>query len=118
MSANAYCHILLLLSSLFFSVGLFLYFKGVVQDLLDETIGIPSATVFYLRTLFLILLFPSISAGIGATFELTPGTRAILYVWQFTKEFSDVLEAVGWPIIIYFAVITLIVVVLRKSNAK
>ena len=89
-----------------------------LSELLDRVADLSAATTFYLRTLFLILLFVALSKIVDSKFDLKPGAHFMEYVWGIAANLSGMFENFGWSLLVYLALITVLVATLRKKNGK
>lgn len=98
------------------SFGIYALLRSDLRTLLDKTIRLPAGTSFYLRTLILVLILSAISKVIGASADLKPDAHFIEYVWAVASHMSDVLENLIVLLVIYVALVTLLVIVLKPKN--
>ncbi len=84
---------------------------------LDETIGIPAATTFYLRSLSIILTFvvlKSVVTGINQK----PEARFMEYVWAVAGDMSKIFENTFTVLLIFVVMVTIVIAVLRRLNVQ
>jgi preprotein translocase subunit SecG len=110
--------LILLVLSLAVPVLLFLLLRPSLSALLQNTLKLEAGTTFYLRSFFLVLLLSALSAAIGTSFDLKPGSRFMEYVWKGAEGLSSTLEKSLWFMAIYLVLITILVATLKIRNDK
>jgi hypothetical protein len=96
-------------------VALYWLLRRSLAAVLDDLIGIPAATEFFLRTLLLVLLCIALK-------EIVPGIRQkpeaafMEYVWNVAAHLGEVLDEVYAALLIFLAYITVLVAVLRRRH--
>jgi hypothetical protein len=88
-----------------------------LQELLHETVGIPAGTSFYLRSLLLILLFVALAKVIN-DLQVKPEAHFMEYVWAVDSRLSDIFENIFSVLLVYLGLITVLIAVLQRKNAK
>jgi preprotein translocase subunit SecG len=118
MSTELRAFLTLVLLSLAVAISLFLLLRDSLSDLLRHTIKLQSGITFYVRSFFLVLLISALSAAIGTSFDLKPGSRFMEYVWKGAEGVSSALEKTLWFIAVYLTLITVMVATLKIKDDK
>jgi len=88
-----------------------------LRQLIDEITGLPAATVFYLRSFAIVVLFIAVSTAVGDTHgDLKDGSKFMEYVWSIAGDLKGVLEGVFGVLLGYVAMITILVAALRRRQ--
>jgi len=95
---------------------LFLLVRTSLNDLLRHTLKLQAGITFYLRSFLLVLYLASLSAAIGTSFDLKPGSRFMEYVWKGAEGLSSSLEKTLWFVAIYLVLITILVATLKVRD--
>jgi hypothetical protein len=100
------------------AVTLFVYalVRGSLRGLLNEVVGIPAATTFYNRVLFIGLLFLSFTTVLESKIEYKEGQAFMEYVWEAATKLSSLL---AWTCVflgVYLVLVTILVAALRRRN--
>ena len=88
--------------------------KG-LQVLLDKVIRLPAGSTFYMRALLLILLCGALSKVISGVHQ-KPDAHFMEYVWAVAGDISNVFDNLFVVLLVYVAIITVLVVVLKPKN--
>jgi hypothetical protein len=109
------------LFDLFVSVGIVLILYKLLgnslKELLDRVIRLPAGTIFYVRAFVLILLCGSFSKVISGVHQ-KPDAHFMEYVWAVAHDISEVFDNLFVILLVYVAIITVLVVVLRSKNEQ
>lgn len=116
MNPNAIAFLVLLAISVGAGVLVFGFVRLSLHDLLQRTIKLPAGVTFYIRSLLVVLCLSVLSAAIGTTFDLKPGSRFMEYVWKVAEGFSSAFEKLLWFIAIYVVLITILIATLKITN--
>lgn len=95
---------------------LFLLLRPSLNDLLRHTLKLQAGITFYLRSFLLVLYLAALSAAIGTSFDLKPGSRFMEYVWKGAEGVSSTLEKTLWFVAIYLVLITVLVATLKVND--
>jgi preprotein translocase subunit SecG len=106
----------LLILSLIVPIILFLLLRDSLRDLLRHTVKLPGAVTFYLRSFLLVLFLSALSAAVGISFDLKPGSHFMEYVWKGAEGISSTLERTLWFVGIYVVVVTILVATLKIKD--
>ena len=118
MSPELPAFLVLLVLSLAVPIILFLLLRVSLRDLLQQTVKFQSGVTFYLRSFLVVLFLSSLSAAIGTSFDLKPGSRFMEYVWKGAEGLSSTLEKSLWFVAIYVVLITILVATLKTKDDK
>ena len=103
------------------SLGIVLAIYGllgrVLQELLDKTIRLPAGSAFYLRALILVMLCGALSRVISGVHQ-KPDDHFMEYVWAIAHDVSNVFDDLLVILLVYVAIVTVLVVVLRPKNEQ
>lgn len=88
-----------------------------LRELLNQAIRLPSATTFYLRSLALIVTFIALSKGVVTIQDKQP-FHFMDYVWASASATDSIFEDVAYFVLVYLALITIVVVVLKPKNER
>ncbi len=91
--------------------------RSSLRKLLDNVIGLPEGTEFYLRSLVLILLSLALNKVITGV-HMKPEAHFMEYVWAVASDISGVFENLFVALLVYLGLITILIVVLRSKNGK
>jgi hypothetical protein len=109
------------LFDLLISVGLVLVLYAVLAknlaELLDKTIRLPAGRTFYMRALALILLCGALTKVISGVHQ-KPDAHFMEYVWAVAGDISNVFDNLFGILLIYVAIVTVLVVVLKPKNEQ
>ena len=108
----------LMFLSLAISILLFFLLRASLGDLLRHTLKLPSGITFYLRSFFLVLFLSALSAAIGTSFDLKPGSHFMEYVWKGAEGLSSALEKTLWFVAAYLVMITVLVATLKIKDGE
>jgi len=107
------------LCDLLISVGIVLLLYAMLgrslRELLDKTIRLPAGSTFYMRALVVVLLCGALTKVIAGIHQ-KPGDHFMDYVWAVTHDISNVFDNVISILLIYVAIVTILVVVLKPKN--
>ena len=87
-----------------------------LQGVLSRTLRMPEGTDFYLRVLLIVLLCESLSNC--SLPDLKPDAHFIEYVWNIAGVAAKVLQDMGWILLSYAALVTVMIVVLKPQNER
>jgi hypothetical protein len=118
MSLELSAFLILLVLSLAVPTILFLLLRSSLSDLLRHTLQLQAGVTFYLRSFLLVLFLSALSAAIGTTFDLKPGSRFMEYVWKGAQGASSTLEKTLWFVAVYLVLITVLVATLKVKDDK
>jgi len=118
MSWELIAFFLLLVLSLAISTVLFLLLRSSLIDLLRHTLKLPAGVTFYLRSFLLLVFLSGLSAAIGTSFDLKPGSRFMEYIWKGAEGMSSTLEKTLWFVALYLVLITILVATLKVKDDK
>jgi preprotein translocase subunit SecG len=118
MSPELPAFLVLLALSLAVPIILFLLLRVSLRDLLQHTVKLQAGVTFYLRSFLLVLFLAALSAAIGTSFDLKPGSRFMEYVWKGAEGLSSTLERSLWFVAIYLVLITVLVATLKTKDDK
>lgn len=101
------------------SVGIALAFYTLLgkslRELLDKVIRLPAGSAFYMRALVLVMLCGALSKVISGIHQ-KPEDHFIEYVWAVARDVSNVFDNLFVILLIYVAIVTVLVVVLKPKN--
>ena len=101
------------------SIGIVLAFYILLgkslRELLDKVIRLPAGSVFYMRALILVMLCGALSKVIPGIHQ-KPDDHFIEYVWAMARDISNVFDNLLVILLVYVAIVTVLVVVLRPKN--
>lgn len=86
-----------------------------LQELLDKMIRLPAASVFYMRALVLIMLCGALGKVVSGIHQ-KPDDHFMEYVWAVARDISNVFDNLFVMLLIYVAIVTVLVVVLKPKN--
>jgi hypothetical protein len=86
-----------------------------LQELLDKVIRLPAGSAFYMRALSLILLCGALSKVISGVHQ-KPDAHFMEYVWAVAGDISNVFDNLFVILLVYVAIVTVLVVVLKPKN--
>jgi preprotein translocase subunit SecG len=116
MNLELSAFLILLAISVVVPTILFLLVRTSLNDLLRHTLKLQAGITFYLRSFLLVLYLASLSAAIGTSFDLKPGSRFMEYVWKGAEGLSSSLEKTLWFVAIYLVLITILVATLKVRD--
>jgi hypothetical protein len=88
-----------------------------LRGLLEEIIGLPAATDFYVRAFGVVLVFVALAAVLGAGHgDLKDGARFMEYVWSVASGMEDVLRDLMIVLLVYVTLITVLMAALRRKH--
>ncbi len=118
MSSNLLGYGIQLVLAVGVMLGMYALIRTSLRDLLDQVLKLPAATVFYLRSLLLILVFAALSKAVEDKFEHAADAAFMVYVWDVAGTLGDVLElSLAW-FLVYLVQITILTAVLRRKNGQ
>ena len=88
-----------------------------LRQVLQSVVGLPEATTFYLRVLLLVVVFAALGQVLSGV-QLKSDAHFLDYVWAVGSDLSNVFQGLFVDLLVYVALITLLVVVLRPKNGK
>ena len=89
-----------------------------LRQLLEDVIGLPAATEFYLRSFLVVVFLVAAAASIGSTHnELKPDSHFMEYVWSVAGDLKDVLDGIFGVLLGYLVMITILVASLRRRQS-
>ena len=106
----------LLVLSLAVPTILFLLLRASLSDLLRHTLKLQAGVTFYLRSFLLVLFLSALSAAIGTSFDLKPGSRFMEYVWKGAEGVSSTLEKTVWFVAAHLVLVTILVATLKVKD--
>jgi preprotein translocase subunit SecG len=118
MSLELGAFLILLVVSLALSLALFFLLQPSLRELLRQTVKLEAGVTFYLRSFLLVILFSSLSAVVGTSFDLKSDARFMEYVWKAAEGASSTLEKMLWFLGLYLVLITILVATLRVKDDK
>jgi preprotein translocase subunit SecG len=118
MSPELPAFLVLLAISLAVPIILFLLMRASLRSLLQHTVKFEAGITFYLRSFLLVLFLSALSAAIGTSFDLKPGSRFMEYVWKVAEGLSSTLEKSLLFVAIYLVLITILVATLKIKDDK
>lgn len=86
-----------------------------LRELLDKVVRLPSGTSFYMRALLLVLFCASLSKVVSGVHQ-KPDAHFMEYVWAVATDISGVFDSLILILLVYVAVVTILVVVLKPKN--
>ena len=116
MSGNVVAFVVLLLLSVGVALLLFLLLRVSLAGLLERTVKVQAAVSFYLRAFIIVLFLSVLSAAIGTSFDLKPGSHFMEYVWKGAEGLSSALEKSLWFVAVYLVLVTILVATLKIKN--
>jgi len=88
-----------------------------LRGLLDEIIGLPAATDFYLRAFAIVIVFVALAAVFGAGHgDIKDGARFMEYVWSFAGGMQDVFQNLMIALLVYVTLATVLMAALRRKH--
>lgn len=107
------------LFDLLISVGLVLLIYTLLgkslRELLDRVVRVPAGSTFYMRALVVVLLCGTLTKVISGI-HLKPGDHFMEYVWAVARDVSNIFDNVFVILLIYVAIVTILLVVLKPKN--
>lgn len=91
--------------------------RNSLEGLLHEVVNVPAGTIFYLRSFLLVLLFVAL-VKVLTNPQVKPDSRFMECVWAVASNLSDVLDNLVIVLMVYLGLVTILVAVLRRKNAK
>ena len=88
-----------------------------LRELLDKVIRLPAGSVFYMRALILMMLCTALSKVISGVHQ-KPDDHFMEYVWAVAHDVSNVFDNLLMVLLVYVAIVTVLVVVLRPKNEQ
>ena len=89
-----------------------------LRDLLKEVLDLPPGTDFYLRILFIGLLFVALSSALGESYNFEKDTPFMEYVWRTSSVLSSVFMYISLFMALYLVLVTILVAVLKRRNEQ
>lgn len=96
-------------------LALYTLLEKSLRELLDKVIRLPAGGVFYMRALILIMLCGVLSKVVSGIHQ-KPDDHFMEYVWAVARDVSNVFDNLIMVLLVYVAVVTVLVVVLRPKN--
>jgi hypothetical protein len=88
-----------------------------LRALLEEVIGLPAATNFYLRAFAIAIAFVGLGAVLGSGHgELKAESRFMEYVWSVAGSLKEVFENVLIVLLVYVGFVTVLMAALRRRQ--
>jgi len=116
MNLDLCAFLILLAISVAIPTILFRLLRPSLNDLLRHTLKLQAGVTFYLRSFLLVLYLAALSAAIGTSFDLKPGSRFMEYVWKDAEGVSSSLEKTLWFVAVYLVLITVLVATLKVKD--
>jgi hypothetical protein len=100
-------------------LALFIYalLRRSLRELLTNSLRIPEATNFYLRSLVLVLLSGAL-AKVVTGIHMKPEAHFMEYVWAIASDIGGVFDNLSLILLAYLTLVTVLVAVLRPRNGK
>ena len=99
------------------ALAVYAWLQSSLRQLLNNVIKMPAGTSFYLRSLALILLCSALTKVITGI-HMKPEAHVVEYVWAVASDIGGVFENLFAALLVYLALITILVVVLRPKDGK
>lgn len=112
---NAVAFLFDLLISVGIALLLYILLGKSLRELLDKTMRLPAGSAFYLRALILIMLCGALSKVISGVHQ-KPDDHFMEYVWAVARDISNVFDILIMILLVYVAIATILVVVLKPKN--
>lgn len=87
-------------------------------ELLDETLKLPPATMFYSRLLLVGLMLTALANVAGTSFKLKEDSAFMEYVWKGATGLSSAFGDTIMYVIAYLVIVTILLLVLRRQHVK
>jgi len=98
------------------TLGVYAMLRPSLRELLAEVIRLPAATVFYLRSLLLLLFLVALGETVGDKWEVAADAAFMEYVWNVAHAAGQVFKNFLWTFILYLVQITILTAVLRRRH--
>jgi|SRR5690242_3370560 hypothetical protein len=86
-----------------------------LRELLDRVIRLPAGSTFYIRALVVVLLAGALTKVISGIHQ-KPGDHFMEYVWAVARDVSNIFDNLIVILLVYVAIVTILVVVLKPKN--
>lgn len=91
--------------------------RGSLRNLLDQTLKLPDATAFYVRSFLLVLLFVALAQAVSFA-RLKPESAFMDYLWTVADNIGTVLEHTYVALLVFLTLMTVLVAVLRHGHER
>jgi hypothetical protein len=98
------------------TLGVYALLRSSLGELLSEVVKLPAATVFYLRSLLLLLLLTALGQTVGDKLEVEAGAAFMEYVWQVAQTTGEVCQNFVWVFLLYLIQVTILTAVLKRRH--
>jgi len=87
-----------------------------LRKLLDEILGLPPATDFYLRAFVTVLVLVILSGTLGTHSEFKDRPHFMEYIWAAAGRLQDVFQNLFTVLLVYVGLITVLMAALRRKQ--
>jgi len=115
MSPNGVVLVVVFLVSILVLFLLDHFLRPVLRGLLDETLGLPPATAFYVRAFVIVLALVIISGTLGTHSDFKNSPHFMEYVWAAAGRLQDVFQNLFIVLLVYVGLITVLMAALRRK---
>jgi uncharacterized membrane protein len=112
---NATASIIEAVLAILIALIVYLLLRTSLRRLLDDTVQLPAATGFYLRS-FLVMLLLAALAEVVDFVRLKPDSAPMDYVWTVADGLGKVLTDIYIALLAFLVLITVLVAVLRRRH--
>ncbi len=92
---------------------IFAFLEKPLRALLDELVGLPAVTAFFVRVLGLVLLLTALKRAVVLIDKPNDAWGSI---WTVMDRWSEVMEPVAAQLLVFAALMTVIAAVLKRKN--
>ncbi len=116
MSPNGVVFLAVFLLSVLTLVVVDRLLRAGLRALLDEAVGLPPATEFYLRSLVIVLFLVIFGGVLGTHSDLKEGARFMEYVWATGGRLQEIFQDLFIVLLVYVGLITVLLAALRRRQ--
>jgi len=113
---NIWATVILFLLSLIVMLVVISTLRRHLYDLVNETVKLPSAAIFYVRTFAISVIFLTLATIVTCEFKFKANTPFMEYVWGIAGELEDVFRYISLFLLGYLLLITILVAVLKRKH--
>jgi len=106
----------LLVTSVAVVTFLYALLRPSLKHLLRQTLALPSAVSFYLRSFLLVLLLSGLSAALAISFDMKPGVHFMEYVWKEAEGLASIFEKILLLFALFLVLVTVLIATLKIKN--
>ena len=116
MSPYTASFITLLFLGLLIALWLIQWLRPVLRSLLEDILGLPAATDYFIRALSLVVAFVVLGAVADPSFNFKDNVRFMECVWAVTHGLKSIFENLVVAIFVYTALITVLIAALKRRQ--